>query len=243
MEEAPVTYFTACCNTSSLNSLAIAGNEQLGDAFAQQFLSQIAAPRLQQLSISVLGLTEASSESILGYLESPRSRGLLMLKCNGNKLMNGFANRLLDVIRNHNFSLMHIELHGNLLNTQSPTGTPEIDVSPVSSLGSSHFSTAPHDNSPTEPKLLPWLDCQKILHELLERNRLYAALLVNQAVRLLPYARIILLHPRSVSPSKTGLHSLPMELQVTILHFLAPMLSPSQCYRICNYVSNTLLYK
>jgi len=218
-----------------LASLDLAGNTNLGDEFAATFLGKLYAPRLQCLNLSVVGLTEASHDHILSFLGSSRSRSIRILLCNGNRLTNEFANGLLETIRTRNFSLYHIELHGNLLNTV--TNEKDVaDLTPSSSLGSSHYSLV--EERRDSPK--KWPECEALLKNLLERNRLYCKWTMSQAFSLLPYARALFLRPMASQDGKTGISSLPVELKVTILNFLVPMLSPGQCHRICQYVSSLL---
>lgn len=105
--------------------------------------------------------------------------------------------------------------------------------------------------SPPPPPPPTWEQADRLLRVLFERNRLYATIAGLQAVRLLLYARALFLRTTSTPESPGSLNTenqsranttttilvLPAELQISILHYLVPVLSPAQCHRVCRYVS------
>jgi hypothetical protein len=115
--------------------------------------------------------------------------------------------------------------------------------------------SAPSQATPPSPPPTPptWHEADPLLRALFERNRLYAAMTSRQAIRLLPYARALFLRTNS-SPedreereqqqqsrtTNVNILDLAVELQVSILHCLVPVLSPAQCHRVCRYVSSVL---
>ncbi|TFY54920.1 hypothetical protein EVJ58_g8575 [Rhodofomes roseus] len=210
------TAFAEALNTSQLETLSLTTNTALADEFIARFLPVLDAPHLQEMQLSVLGLTHASAPSIVEYISSPRCR-LRALRANGNRLGLRGARTIVRAIHRHNFTLAKARD-----------------------------------------------DSEKELARALQRNRHLREATEREALSLLKYARAVLLKPRSVrAPSASralvpctrgGLFSsislaeppllpfrftsLPIELQLYILSFLAPTLSSAQRIRIYTYASS-----
>lgn len=195
------------------------------------------APHLQELQISAIGLTHASATHLIDYLSSPRCR-LRALRANGNRLGLRSLRAVVCTIHRHNFTLIKLELYTNGLADPDPDDNSETSAS-------------------DEPRsgCICWQDSESELARVLHRNRLLREVTEREALSLLRYARAILRklrrNPASASgaliplastsvehPTPSQITSLPTELQLYILSFLAPFLSVAQRIRIYAYASS-----
>ncbi|KAH9836111.1 RNI-like protein [Rhodofomes roseus] len=243
------TAFAEALNTSQLETLSLTTNTALADEFIARFLPVLDAPHLQEMQLSVLGLTHASAPHIVEYISSPRCR-LRALRANGNRLGLRGARTIVRAIHRHNFTLAKLEMYANGLADADPDASGE--------------TSASDDEGALRAGDAIWQDSEKELARALQRNRHLREATEREALSLLKYARAVLLKPRSVrSPSasralvpctRSGLFSsislaeppllpfrftsLPIELQLYILSFLAPTLSSAQRIRIYTYASS-----
>ncbi|KAH9924075.1 uncharacterized protein B0H18DRAFT_1013373 [Fomitopsis serialis] len=233
------TAFAEALNTSQLETLSLTTNAGLGDAFIAQFLRVLDAPYLQEMQLSVLGLTHASAPYIVDYMSSPRCR-LHVLRANGNRLGLRGARTIVRAIHRHNFTLAKLEMYANGLADPDPDASGE--------------TSASDDEGALGAGGAIWQDSEKELARALQRNRLLREATEREALSLLRYARAVLLKPRnagapSVSRALVPLPcardslfssmgteppalpfrftSLPTELQLDILSFTLPPLLPS----------------
>lgn len=227
-------------NSSSIFKLDLGRNPQAGDAFLAGFLPHLHAPTLEHLNLSAMDLTPASHDIILEYLSSSSSHALRLFECNGNRLTRPFGEGLIHCLWTGNFWLKHIQLHGNFMNslTLPEKGTVRAaSAIPANPAASETYST-----------MRPWMVCERDMDYALHRNRLAGNFAADAAIRLLPYARILVLQlgaasQREATASRQPLSepvlssALPFELKALILNELAPALSLKQCHRITQYVS------
>ena len=233
------TAFAHALNSSRLETLSLTTNSSLADEFIAAFMPVLNTPYLQELQISVLGLTQASTTHLVDYLSSSRCR-LRALRANGNRLGPRGARAIVRAIHRHNFTLGKLELYANGL------FDPNADES---------GETSASDDEGSRPL---WQDSERELARALQRNRLLREDTEREALNLLRYARAVLLKPRSPACLSTSralvplamasvdgpatlpfrFTSLPTELQLHILSFLAPTLSTAQRIRICAYASS-----
>jgi hypothetical protein len=218
-------------------------NPQAGDLFLANFLRHLRAPELEHLNLSAMNLTPESHDILIGYLSSTASHTLRILECNGNRLTRPFADALIHCLWTGNYWLKHIQLHGNLLNSMTLPGE-------VTAHGPSTVPLDPQASGMDFPPK-PWPLCEKEIDYVLHRNRLVGDLAADAAVRLLPYARIIVLQlgtskrGGTLAESSENLlspSSLPFELKALILSELALSLSLKQCHHIVQYVSSMAMF-
>ncbi|KZT69098.1 RNI-like protein [Daedalea quercina L-15889] len=241
--------FAEALNTSQLETLSLTTNAGLADAFIARFLPFLDAPYLQEMQISVLGLTHASAPHIVEYISSPRCR-LRALRANGNRLGLRGARAIVRAIHRHNFTLAKLEMYANGLADVDPNFSGE--------------TSASDDDDALRAGGAFWQDSEKELARALQRNKLLREATEREAINLLRYARAVLLKPRNASVLSTSqalvlctrdsllapislerplaqpfrFTSLPIELQLHVLSFLAPTLSSAQCIRIYTYASS-----
>ncbi|KAJ6469534.1 hypothetical protein C8R45DRAFT_1017420 [Mycena sanguinolenta] len=221
--------FTTALNTSHLELLSLTTNRSLSDSST--------SPQL--------GLTPKAASYLIAYLSSPQCR-LHTLKCNGNALGFRSVKAIIRTIERHNFSLSTVELYSNY------------SVGPAT--GSDNTSEEDDD----EPASLEsWKASETHLRRVLLRNSHLKRETAKEALQLLRYARPLLLSSSgrttgircsdcscvevpaaAVAPDPTLKHmifpfrSLPTELQLYTMSFLAPTLSPAQRIRIYDYASS-----
>ncbi|KAJ6498113.1 hypothetical protein C8R47DRAFT_1009973 [Mycena vitilis] len=237
---------TAAINTSHLDLLSLTTNRHLSDSFVQVFLPFLDSPRLREVHLSAIGLTPQAAPHISEYISSPRCR-LHTLKCNGNSLGFRAVKSIIRDIERHNFSLLTIELYSNQL-----VGA---------SVGSDNTSEEDDDDGPASADA--WKACEAQIRRVLLRNAHLKRETEKEALQLLRYARPLLLSssgralstrcsdcscvevPAAVPQESAStshcfpFRALPTELQLYVMSFLAPTLSPAQRIRIYNYASST----
>ncbi|KAJ7171628.1 hypothetical protein C8R43DRAFT_20386 [Mycena crocata] len=241
--------FTSALNTSKLELLSLTTNRNLSDSFAQVFLPLLDSPHLREVHLSAIGLTPLASPDLIAYLSSSRCH-LHTLKCNGNTLGFRTVKAIIRAIERHNFSLLTVELYSNHL------------VGPVSSDNTSDDDDD-EDGGGGPASLDAWKATDAQIRRLLLRNAHLKRETEQEALQLLRYARPLLLssagsastsarcndcscaepassrHPADVVPAPSSpFHALPTELQLYIMSFLAPTLSPAQRIRIYTYAAS-----
>lgn len=178
----------------------------------------------------------------MDYLSSARCR-LRALRANGNRLGLRGARAIVRAIHRHNFTLGKLELYANGLADPDPDESGETSAS---------------DDEGTRSGRALWQDSERELARALQRNRLLREDTEREALSLLRYARAVLLRPRNPTTFSASralvplgitiaeyppalpfrFTSLPTELQLHILSFLAPTLSTAQRIRIYAYASS-----
>jgi len=208
-----VSTFTAALNASHLEKLNLSSNRQLSDPFVASFLPHLDTPHLRDLCLSITGLTPLSIPYIVSYISSPRCR-LHNLSLNGNELGLQGVTDIIQAVEKSNFGLGKLELYSN---QRSKHGVEEGEK-----------------------------ENEQVLKRALIRNQYLKRQVEREALGLLISARPSLLRPKSIqevpstscpasSPSQPP--SLPTEVQLLILSFLAPTLSNAQRIRIYTYAS------
>jgi len=200
-------------------------NNQLSDPFVEIFLPALESPHLRELYISGLDITPRSCPHIVAYLSSPNRCRLRSFNCNCNSLGFRGVRSIIDAIKRHNHTIPTVELHAN----QQPDDDEDTH-------GWSQYSS--------------WKAYEALLSRVLTRNKLLKLETERQALRLLRYARPLLLHSALLSPAVSSLSTpapyipgsppfltLPSEIKQYILSFLGPTLSIAQRIRIFNYAS------
>lgn len=230
--------------------MSLTTNRNLSDSFAEIFLALLDSAHLRELHLSAIGLTPEAGPHLITYLSSPRCR-LHILKCNGNTLGFRAVKSMIRAIERHNFSLLIVELYSNHL------------VGPVSSDNTSEEDDDEETGGPAS--LDAWKASDTQIRRVLLRNAHLKRETEKEALQLLRYARPLLLSSASHAPSTRcsdcscievpsavasepplerqpsqsfPFQSLPTELQLYIMSFLAPTLSPAQRVRIYNYASS-----
>lgn len=170
-----MTAFIDAVNSSRLESLSLANNNSLSDTFLKAFLPGLTSPHLRELYISALGLSPISIPYITAYLSAPaRCSSLHTFKCNANALGVRGINSIIRAIESHNYMLLTVELYSNQL---SPS-----DLASVSET----------ENDERDPNT--WMSSDRHLKRVLERNKYLKRETEEGALRLLRYARPVLLH-------------------------------------------------
>ncbi|KIM86702.1 hypothetical protein PILCRDRAFT_815947 [Piloderma croceum F 1598] len=210
--------FTAALNTSHLERLSLSSNRQLSDRFVATFLPHLDSLHLRDLSLSLVGLTPLSVPDIISYVSSPRCR-LHSFSLNGNSLGLQGVTDIIKAVEENNFGLGKLELYSN---QNGELGLEDIEAS---------------------------REIEQILKRTLIRNQYLKRQTEKEALTLLVFARASLLRPKSKQdahtasststshPSLPPIPSLPTELQLYTLSFLAPTLSSAQRIRIYKYAS------
>jgi hypothetical protein len=214
-------------NSSRLTYLALASNRSLGDAFVAQFLPALTSPYLKELHLSVTGLTARAAPHIAEYISSPRCK-LRALRCNGNELRLTGVTEIVSAMERGNWHLEEVELYSNGLETGAEPGSSQ------------------------------WQRLDRALRNLLIRNAHLRQSTERDALALLRYSRAALLRPardarddddaaaapatvpaRPPPPPPHPFTTLPPELQLHILSFIAPALSPAQRLRIYAFAATS----
>lgn len=216
-------------NASQLEMLSLTSNQLMSDSFIKAFLPALASNRLRELHLSTMNITRLSFPHIKEYVSSKRCK-LNVFKCNGNLLGWSGVRSIIEAVRDNNYSLTVLELHSNHLLDETTDET-----------GANQSGDA-------------WKECLQSIELVVMRNELLCRETRRQALRLLRYARAVLLHTKSncveskqlsetapnatiVKPSSLSFGDLPLEVQHYILSFISPILSPRQCSNIFNYAA------
>lgn len=197
-------------------------NRTLSDSFIEIFLPALKSHHLCELYISGLNMTPRSCPHIVAYLSSPTRCRLRSFSCNGNTFGLRGVRSIIEAIQRHNLSIPIVELHANQL-------------------------SGAHGGAYLQYNLDAWKVSEALLSRILTRNRLLKHEIERQALRLLRYARPLLLQTSlpPLPPSSTPhipenpplFLRLPIELQQYILSLFGPTLSTAQRTRIFNYAS------
>lgn len=202
--------FTEAVNSSRLRCLNLSCNPT-GGRFVPWLLEHLDTRFLNSLELSMTGLQPDSGTHIATYLRSSRCR-LRRLSINGNEL--GYDSlQLIVSAYKHNFTISTLDMHANLTDADS-----------------------------TMTEVLKSLTAQR--EKLQDRNQMLRQLVREESLCLLRHARLVLCRREKnldVSASHASLHarSLPTEILLHILSFLAPTLSAAQRIRIYAYASDS----
>ncbi|KAJ7451060.1 hypothetical protein FB451DRAFT_1566309 [Mycena latifolia] len=242
--------FATALNTSRLELLSLTSNRSLSDPFVEVFLPFLDSPHLREVHLSAVGLTPLAAPHLIGYISSPRCR-LHTLKCSGNSLGFRAVKSIIRAIERHNFSLLRVELYANHA---------------VGSVSSDNTSEDDDDDESGGPASIDaWKASEAQIRRVLLRNAHLKRETEKEALQLLRYARPLLLTSSGHAPSTHctdcscvellspgasssvaesinshgfAFRSLATELQLYIMSFLAPTLSPAQRIRIYTYASS-----
>ncbi|KAI0821883.1 RNI-like protein [Trametes gibbosa] len=254
--------FALSLNSSRLETLSLATNDQLTDTFLSHLLPVLDAPYLREIQLSVCGLSQAAAPHLVEYLTSPRCH-LHALKLNGNQLRVRGVGSIVQAIRRANYTLLRMELYATGLSKHPDD---------------SDFS-AEEEN--TDVRLVRWQEVETDLKRSLARNSILKYMVEKEALALLRFSRLLLLRPKardaapsativapcsescscvqistntlfssigepyplSTIPSSPKSHfpfmRLPTELQLHVLSYLSPTLSTAQRIRIVTYGSSS----
>jgi hypothetical protein len=218
-------------NASQLEMLSLTSNRLMSDSFIKAFLPALTSNRLRELHLSTMNITRLSFPHIKEYVSSMRCK-LNVFKCNGNLLGWSGVRSIIEAVRDNNYSLTILDLHSNHLFDETT------DETGANQQISGHA----------------WKECLQSIELVVMRNGLLCRETRRQALRLLRYARAVLLHPKSdrvepkqlsetapnaanVKPSSLSFGDLPLEVQLYILSFISPILSPRQRSNIFNYAA------
>lgn len=130
-----------------------------------------------------MDLTHQSTPYIIAYISSPRCR-LHTLKCNGNSLGLRSVSTIIRAIERDNFGLLKVEMYANHLVDGQHAGD-----------FSSNATTGEDDE---EESVSPgtWKECENLLKRLLLRNEHLNRVTEKEALRLLRYARVLLIQSK-----------------------------------------------
>ncbi|KAI0761301.1 RNI-like protein [Trametes elegans] len=175
-------------NSSRLELLSLATSPKLTDEFFAHFLRSLDAPYFREIILSVCGLTQAVAPHLIEYLTSPRCH-LHVLKLNGNQLRARAVRSIVRAIRQANFTLLRMELYA---------------VGVSKHPDDSEFSS--EDEEDSRVRLGTWQDVENDLKRSLTRNLTLKHLVEKDALTLLRYSRVLLLHPkgRDALPAPTA---------------------------------------
>ncbi|KAK0495904.1 RNI-like protein [Armillaria luteobubalina] len=199
--------FTNSINSSHLEMLSLTTNNALSDNFVGAFFSILRSIYLKELHVSATGITRRSAPHIVSYISSPERCHLRIFKCNGNALGHSAVKRVIGAIDKSNFVLSNVELYSNHMATES-------------------------DDDDTSSDDTDWKELESKLRLILLRNAHLKRMAEKEALGLLRYSRTLLLPTKS-----SALCTLPTEIQLHILSFLAPTLSSTQHINVCTFAS------
>ncbi|KAF8324850.1 uncharacterized protein EI90DRAFT_2213542 [Cantharellus anzutake] len=215
--------FTEALNESRVSGLSLAGNPSLSDNLSKALFPNLTTPHLRTLDISLVSLTSDSAPFIINYIQSPRSRHLRELRCNGNRLGPSLRN-IVRAIRDQNFSLERLEFFAN-----SGAGVPL-----------ANGDDRPSDEEGDDPDLYPLTAMWATLKRCRERNTFLRSTTETEALRLLVVTRCMLFgsHRTREQVRTVTWGDLPAELKLEILSYIAPNLSPSQRIHVTSYAAD-----
>ncbi|TFK73368.1 hypothetical protein BDN72DRAFT_791004 [Pluteus cervinus] len=196
--------FTQSLNSSTVELLSLTLNRQLSDDFTSIFLPTLDSPHLTSLHLSALNLSPLSLPYITEYLSDTQRCRLRTLKCNGNVLGFRAVRSIINTISNHNWRILALELHSNHLADNHPHGQNGHGGAGGPTGGTTSDGTDDDDDDVDrvmDPNAWKLLDSE--MYRVLNRNATSNKDTAQQALRLLKYARIVLLQP-SKSEGGTG---------------------------------------
>jgi hypothetical protein len=249
-EDDVVPFFTSAINSSRLTKLVLSTHASLSDTFVSSFLPSLDSPHLRELHLSMVGLTRKSLPYITSYIESRRSHPLNLLKLNGNRLGYRSLGKIIQTIECHNFSLVNLEVYGNRSSDGPTSGSSSNDE------GNSLWSSIQADltrlllrnnhlKNMVEHQALTLLWCARPI--LLRSSRPSLSVNTSPAHSKLSAptgSQDITSQEKCDLPAQNQhksapcLPTLPVELQLYILSFIAPCLSTAQRLRVFSYCSN-----
>jgi hypothetical protein len=191
----------------------------LSDNFLAHFLMRLESPRLRNLQLSKLGLTQSSIPVLTRFLLSPACYGLRSLHLNANLLSYSGLKDLVGSLRAGNTTLCEMEVFAN-----SATEVEGDDTS--------------NDNPTMRGSTM------QALSLVLARNLVYLRRVEDESKALLVVARALLLRgERHVQLTASNQPTFPWqrlapELQLYILRFVHTALSDPQHARVCSYASD-----
>ncbi|KAF7310408.1 hypothetical protein HMN09_00582800 [Mycena chlorophos] len=251
--------FASALNSSRLELLSLTSNRTLSNSFLHEFLPLLDAPELHELHLSAIGLTAEAAPPIVEYLSSPRCR-LHALNCNGNSLGYRGVRSIVRAVERHNFTILTLEMYSNHAesaptssdNTEDDEDEERIDGVASSAAGldawkanEAHIRRLLLRNSHlkrvTEKDALSLLRYSRPL--LLTHSTASATTPATRCDNCSCGSSSLKSAPVDPDPlqsTNTGFafRSLPTELQLYIMSFLAPSLSPAQRVRIYTYAAS-----
>ncbi|ESK96803.1 protein nlrc3 [Moniliophthora roreri MCA 2997] len=220
-----VLTFARAINRSQLRFLSLTTNRALSDAFAQRFIPALDCPTLGELHLSATDITYRSAACISDYITSPRCQ-LHTLRLNGNHLGFRGARKIIGALESANFTLLSLELHANQIAVGMDGSDNTSDEDEGEQIGPES-----------------WKHCETLLQRVVTRNRHLKQAVEKEALELLVCSRAVLLRITeitSIGTNRFPFTSFPTELQLYILSFLAPTLSPMQRVNIFTYASSPM---
>ena len=207
-------------------------------------MRHLRAPRLQELHISIMGLTARCASGLAEWISKRRSwhtgsggaRSLHTLKCNGNNLGVNGVYEVIYAIQAGNRSLVKVELYAN-----------QIAHTEIPNHNSPFQQTTQLPSSETQ---LSWKDAERDLRVVLLQNAHLKRQIEKEALSLLRYSRALIFRSRApllsaeqhtsshLASESFPFHFLPMELRLQIFAVLAPSLSSAQRARIYEYAAD-----
>lgn len=241
-------------NSSTLELLSLSTNRNLSHRFMESFFPMLKSHHLGELHISAIGITSTSVRRLNAYLSSPHRCHLHTLKCNGNGLGFRAVKSIIRTLERSNYSLQVLELYSNNLADEDTVDEDEDEQSgPISWKESETalkqiLARNTYLKRETEKQALGLIRYARtlLLHCTIDPEPLPTITPTlepcSDVCACIPSAkgRLSATPPRSVPESTLAFDSLPIELQLYILSFLAPILSPAQRIRIYRYASNPL---
>ena len=177
--------------------------------FTTRFLEELNSPYLRELTLSFNNLPPSTAYEFASFITSPRCR-LKVLRLSANHFGVLGVRDLVDAMEN-NYSLTEVEVYANVSEGDGQDGQKIIEKA------------------------------QKKRKDLQDRNKALRQQMEREALSLLRCSRILLLsRGGAVSerfPRGLSLRTLPMELLLHVLSFIAPTLSVPQRGRIFDYAS------
>ena len=170
------------------------------------FFNHLNAPSLTELHLSTCDLGPETAEAIAQYLASSRSRNLVTLELNGNRLGGKGCRRIVDALEGFNHHLLHLGLYAN-------TGKPAIisDEDDVEQVGDVQaVENGMTDEERLKDESILEYTTQNRLPILLKRNDTLRKRIRKAALRTLAPARIILTgrSPNEEEVARSVIHSI-----------------------------------
>ncbi|KAI3612639.1 protein nlrc3 [Moniliophthora roreri] len=247
-----VLTFARAINRSQLRFLSLTTNRALSDAFAQRFIPALDCPTLGELHLSATDITYRSAACISDYITSPRCQ-LHTLRLNGNHLGFRGARKIIGALESANFTLLSLELHANQIAVGMDGSDNTSDEDEGEQIGPESWKHCEtllqrvvtrnrHLKQAVEKEALELLVCSRAV--LLRSGRGFvqdtgASLeACSDSCSCVPDSAARITEITSIGTNRFPFTSFPTELQLYILSFLAPTLSPMQRVNIFTYASS-----
>ena len=226
--------------------LVLSTQDYLSHSFIIHFFPLLDSRHLDELHLFILGLNCQSLPHIISYLSSPRSRSLTTLKLNGNQRGFSVARTIIDTVELHNFTLLRLEMYGNGSSNYGASSLGNFDAPRWDSLQidlKNILLRNRHLKDGTGRQALALLLCARAV--LLRSSKNPTSTNV--------YSEPVWFQSRSSHEDQCRQHdlplhsqqettssftSLPTELQLYVLSFIAPALSAAQRLRVFRYCSD-----